>query len=51
MIGNKLEEMLNEDKQLESSINALVLDENKQKELLTQDEEEDFLDEGKCKFC
>lgn len=38
--------MINEDKQLESSINALVLDEAKQKDLLTQDEEEDFLDEG-----
>lgn len=38
--------MLNEDIQLETSINALVSDENKQKDLLTQDEEEDFLDEG-----
>lgn len=38
--------MLNEDKQLENSINSLVMDENKQRDLLTQDEEEDFLDEG-----
>lgn len=45
-IGSRLEEMLNEDKQLENSINTLVLDESKQKDLLIQDEEEDFLDEG-----
>ena len=38
--------MLQEDRHLESSITALVLDENKQKELLMHDEEEDFLDEG-----
>lgn len=38
--------MLNEDKQLEASISAMVLDETKQKELLIQDDEEDFLDEG-----
>lgn len=38
--------MINEDKQHESYIGTLVMDENKQKELLVQDEEEDFLDEG-----
>lgn len=42
--------MLNEDKQLETSISAMILDESKQKELLIQDEEEDFLDEGNLSF-
>lgn len=38
--------MITEDKNLELQIAAMVLDEQKQKELLVQDEEEDFLDEG-----
>lgn len=46
VLGARLEEMLNEDKQLEGSIAAMMNDETKQKELLLQDEEEDFLDEG-----
>ncbi|XP_071051603.1 protein unc-80 homolog isoform X3 [Onthophagus taurus] len=46
VLGARLEEMINEDKQLDVSINSMVLDENKQKELLIQDEEEDFLDEA-----
>lgn len=41
-----MEEIVNEDKQLESSIAGMMGDEMKQKELLVQDEEEDFLDEG-----
>lgn len=45
-LGARLEEMVNEDRTLEHSITALVTDEAKQKELLLQDEEEDFLDEG-----
>lgn len=42
--------MLNEDKNLESQISAMVADEQKQKELLVQDDEEDFLDEGIYNF-
>lgn len=41
--------MIKEDKNLETQIAAMVADEQKQKELLIQDEEEDFLDEGKRK--
>lgn len=40
--------MINEDKSHHNHILNLVTDENKQKELLIQDEEEDFLDEGLC---
>ncbi|RZC42316.1 unc-80 -like protein, partial [Asbolus verrucosus] len=46
VLGQRLEEIMNEDKQLETQIGAMVLDEQKQKELLMQDEEEDFLDEA-----
>lgn len=46
VVGQRLEEMINEDKQSESQISAMVMDEVKQKELLMQDDEEDFLDEG-----
>lgn len=47
-LGARLEEMINEDKLLEPSITSMVSDEAKQKELMLQDEEEDFLDEGIC---
>jgi hypothetical protein len=50
VLGQRLEEIINEDKHLEPHIAAMVLDEQKQKELLMQDEEEDFLDEGWFKF-
>lgn len=46
VLGQRLEEIMNEDRQLEPQIAAMVQDEQKQKELLIQDEEEDFLDEG-----
>ncbi|XP_015837453.1 protein unc-80 homolog isoform X13 [Tribolium castaneum] len=46
VLGQRLEEIINEDKQLEPHVAAMVLDEQKQKELLMQDEEEDFLDEA-----
>lgn len=46
MLGCRLEEMVNEDKAHQNQILNLVTDESKQKELLMQDEEEDFLDEG-----
>lgn len=43
--------MLMEDRHLEDSIAAMVNDETKHRELLIQDEEEDFLDEGMyCAF-
>lgn len=38
--------MIIEDKQNESLVTSMVTDESMQKELLLQDEEEDFLDEG-----
>lgn len=38
--------MISEDKNLEEPVTAMVNDETKQRELLVQDEEEDFLDEG-----
>lgn len=46
-MGHRLEEMINEDKNVENDILNMVGDEQKQKELLVQDDEEDFLDEGK----
>ncbi|KAK9884494.1 hypothetical protein WA026_007335 [Henosepilachna vigintioctopunctata] len=46
MLGQRLEEMINEDRANETQIAAMVSDEQKQKELLTQDEEEDYLDEA-----
>ncbi|KAF5273419.1 hypothetical protein FQA39_LY07436 [Lamprigera yunnana] len=46
MLGIRLEELINEDKNNQNHILNLVSDESKQKELLLQDEEEDFLDEA-----
>lgn len=46
LIGQRLEEMIQDDKLLEPQISVLVSDEQKQKELLMNDEEEDFLDEA-----
>ncbi|XP_049870612.1 protein unc-80 homolog [Pectinophora gossypiella] len=45
-IGNRLEEMLIEDKKHIEAVSNLVADPEGQKELLQQDEEEDFLDEA-----
>ncbi|KAG8225920.1 hypothetical protein J437_LFUL005956 [Ladona fulva] len=45
-IGARLEEMVNEDQQHVANVATMVADENKQKELLVLDEEEDFLDEA-----
>ncbi|XP_018896454.1 protein unc-80 homolog isoform X1 [Bemisia tabaci] len=45
-ISAKLEEMLLEDKQHITEIVTMLCDENKQKQLLIEDEEEDFLDES-----
>jgi protein unc-80 len=45
-VGARLEDMILQDKQHVTNIVTMVTDEAKQKELLLQDEEEDFLDEG-----
>lgn len=45
-IGNRLDEMLIEDKKHLENVTNLVTDPDGQRELLQQDEEEDFLDEG-----
>jgi hypothetical protein len=45
-IGARLEEMMHEDKQHVANIVSMVTEEGRQKELLVEDEEEDFLDEG-----
>lgn len=45
-MGLRLEEMLATEKQNFENINQSLNDHEKQKELLLQDEEEDFLDEG-----
>ncbi|XP_046393341.1 protein unc-80 homolog [Ischnura elegans] len=45
-IGARLEEMVMEDRQNVDLVSSMVSDETKQKELLLQDEEEDFLDEA-----
>ena len=45
-IGARLEEMMHEDKQNVANIVSMVTEECRQKELLIEDEEEDFLDEG-----
>nr|XP_033339451.1 protein unc-80 homolog isoform X5 [Megalopta genalis] len=45
-IGTRLEELLVEDKQNMDQIAAMVSDESKQRDLIIEDEEEDFLDEA-----
>lgn len=47
MIGARLDEMIASEKLTYDQVNNGLLDGEKQKELLSQDEEEDFLDEGK----
>ncbi|XP_041968693.1 protein unc-80 homolog [Aricia agestis] len=49
-IGNRLEEMLNEDKKHIDTVVSLVSDPDGQRELLQQDEEEDFLDEASIRL-
>jgi hypothetical protein len=46
VLGARLEEMVYEDKQHLANIVSMITEECQQKELLTEDEEEDFLDEG-----
>lgn len=46
-IGSRLEEFLSEDKQNVDQVSAIILDESKHRDLIVEDEEEDFLDEGK----
>lgn len=45
-LGARLEELLLEDKQNVDQVITMVSDESKQRELIIEDEEEDFLDEG-----
>jgi hypothetical protein len=45
-LGARLEEMMHEDKQNVANIVSMVTEECRQKDLLIEDEEEDFLDEG-----
>lgn len=45
-IASRLEEMLNKDEEYVPQVITLMSDENKHAELLAEDEEEDFLDEG-----
>lgn len=47
-IGARLEEFLVQDRHNFDRVKAMVEDENKHRDLLVEDEEEDFLDE--CKF-
>ncbi|XP_038219466.1 protein unc-80 homolog isoform X2 [Zerene cesonia] len=49
-IGNRLEEMLEEDKKHIDTVINLVSDPDGQRELLQQDEEEDFLDEASIRL-
>ncbi|XP_069357295.1 protein unc-80 homolog isoform X3 [Maniola hyperantus] len=49
-IGNRLEDMLNEDKKHIDTVVNLVNDPDGQRELLQQDEEEDFLDEASIRL-
>ncbi|XP_031838286.1 unc80, NALCN channel complex subunit isoform X4 [Nomia melanderi] len=45
-IGARLEELLLEDKQNMDQVTAMISDESKQRDLIIEDEEEDFLDEA-----
>lgn len=47
VIGGRLDEMITAEKNTFDQVNSTLSDGEKQKELLSQDEEEDFLDEGK----
>lgn len=50
VIGMRLEEMLIREKQNYDKVDASLNDPDKQNELVQQDEEEDFLDEGKTNY-
>lgn len=45
-IGAKLEQLMSEDKQNMDSVVNVMSDENKQRDAVVEDEEEDFLDDG-----
>lgn len=45
-IGTRLEEFLAEDKVNIEQVTSIVSDESKQRDLVLEDEEEDFLDDG-----
>ncbi|XP_049834730.1 protein unc-80 homolog isoform X4 [Schistocerca gregaria] len=50
-LGNRLEELLQKDKQHVPEVVSMVTEEGRQKELLMEDEEEDFLDEASVTLC
>jgi len=47
MLGSRLEEILLEEQSNGSNMTSMATDENTQRQLLQEDEEEDYLDEGK----
>lgn len=46
MLGSRLEELMNQDANQQTNIVSMMTDESKQRQLVQEDEEEDFLDEG-----
>ena len=51
MLGSRISDMLDQElSQQQAGSVAFVTDEGRQKQLLQEDEEEDFLDEGKMLF-
>jgi hypothetical protein len=46
MLGARIEELL-EEEQAESAVVSMVTDEARQRQLVLEDDDEDFLDEGK----
>ena len=49
MLGSRIEEMLASEVEVNGGF-ATITDEAKQRQLLLEDEEEDFMDEGKILF-
>ncbi len=49
MLGSRIEELLADEVEANGSF-AVITDEAKQRQLLLEDEEEDFMDEGKIAF-
>lgn len=50
MLGSRLEEILLEEQSNGSNMTSMATDENTQRQLLQEDEEEDYLDEGKMSW-
>jgi hypothetical protein len=49
MLGSRLEEILQEEQSTGGNVTSLITDESTQRQLLQEDEEEDYLDEGSFK--